>query len=125
LGLWSCTSEDLAGYLQSVYRRRRSESNVTQHMSAVSHFYRMKGLASPSHGEPVKMFMRGLKRASLEARVEVKRAKPMTREVLHRLNVYLEQPGRTLREWRTIWRINVMFVLMLRWDDLCRLQVII
>jgi len=111
----------LVGFLQSVHQRSRSLSNVTQCMSAVAYYYRLRGLPSPSDNSLVGMYLRGVKRKSLEN--QPKRAVPMTRQILARLNAYLYSGDRSLRIWRTIWRINLMFRCLLRWDDVYRLKV--
>jgi len=67
------------------------------------------------------MFMKGIKRQAL-ANLP-KRAKPMSLAVLFRLNAFLYTEDRTLRIWRTIWRINLMYRALLRWDGVVRLQV--
>lgn len=69
------------------------------------------------------MFMRAIKRARLILDPAVKRAKPLTRDILDKLNIYLAAGGCTYREWRTIWRVNIMFHCLLCFDDVCRLQV--
>jgi len=79
LGVWTCSSEDLIGFLQSVYDRTLSFSSCYQHLSAVAHYYRLRGLVSPSSGPVVRMYMRGLKRKSLADLASVKRAKPLSR----------------------------------------------
>jgi hypothetical protein len=71
----------------------------------------------------VTMFMKGLKRRRLTENPHVQRAKPLTKDVLAKLNTYLLEAPRTLRQWRTIWRVNLAFMCLLRWDDVCRLQV--
>lgn len=43
--------------------------------------------------------------------------------VLNRLIDYLRGGDRTLREWRTVWRVAVMWKCLLRWDDIQRLTV--
>jgi hypothetical protein len=65
----------------------------------------------------------GLKRDSLEHRPSVRRAKPMTREILAKINHFILSGSRTLRQWRTAWRVNLAFFCLLRWDDVCRLEV--
>jgi hypothetical protein len=47
----------------------------------------------------------------------------MTKEVLASLIEYLYAEPRSLRVWRTVWRVNLAFYALLRWDDVCRLQV--
>jgi len=81
LGVWSCSPEDLIGFLQSVYDRTLSFSSCYQHLSAVAHYYRLRGLVSPSTGPVVSMYMRGLKRKCLADQASIKRAKPLSRWV--------------------------------------------
>jgi len=86
--------------------------------------------------------MKGIKRRTLDR--QPRRAVPMTVEVLSRLNaflysgsslLYISAPfdlicnfsfligDRSIRVWRTVWRVNVMFRCLLRWDDIHRLRV--
>ncbi len=69
------------------------------------------------------MYMRGLKRLDLHVNSAVRQAKPITQELLSRLNTLVAPTVATLRIWRTVWRVNVAFYCLLRWDDICRLQV--
>lgn len=92
-------------------------------MSTVSYYYRLKGLVSPSTGPAVAMYLRGLKRCHLEDGPGTRRAKPLTKANLKLLNKFLRSGSRSLRYWRTIWRINLCFYCLLRWDDVCRLKV--
>ena len=96
---------------------------VYQRLSSVSYFYRLKGLVSPSTGPSVGMYLKGLKRRQLASGMLVRRARPLTKTQLRLLNEYLTSGDRSLREWRTIWRINLAFYCLLRWDDVCRLKV--
>jgi len=123
LGIWSCTPSDLLGYLNSVYRRNRSVSSAYQNLSSIAYFYRLRGLVSPTVDPIVTMFMKSLKRRALENNPGVRRARPMTKDILTTLNTFLFSAYRTLRQWRTIWRINLAFYCLLRWDDVCRLKV--
>jgi len=90
-------------------------------MSAIAHYYRLKSLASPTDSPLVTMYLKAVKRQHLSN--QPKRAVPMTLQVLFRLNAYLYSDDRSLRIWRTIWRINLMFRCLLRWDDVYRLKV--
>jgi len=86
----------------------------------MTHFtFSLHGKASISEHTSVTMFMKGIKRRNLN--VEVKRAKPMTPDVLAKLRSLLKNP--TLVIWRTVWRLHVEFELMLRFDDVKRLKV--
>jgi hypothetical protein len=69
------------------------------------------------------MYMKGLKREKLTLAAPVKRAKPMTTEILGKLIDYLRAAPRGLRIWRTVWRMNLAFYCLLRWDDVQRLEV--
>jgi hypothetical protein len=89
VSVWGASPEDLISYLQGVYSRCHSVSTVYQHLSSVSYFYRLKGLESPSNNPLVAMYMKGLKREKLTVSAPVKRAKPMTSEILGRLIDYL------------------------------------
>lgn len=64
----------------------------------------------------------GLKRRDLTR--TVRRAKPLTSEVLTNLRTLLE-PGKNpnLVTWRTVWRAHMEFGLILRFDDVKRLKV--
>jgi hypothetical protein len=92
-------------------------------MSSVSYFYRLKGLPSPSDNPFVSMYIKGLKRERLTLSAPVKRAKPMTTAILHQMIAHLNAEERGLRVWRTVWRANLAFYCLLRWDDVMRLQV--
>ena len=121
--LWAASTDDLLAFLQSEYTKSSSGAVVYQRMSSVSYFYRLKGLESPSHNPLVQMYLKGLKRRQLHLGGPVHRAKPLTKDQLAQLNDYLISGERSLREWRTIWRINLAFYCLLRWDDVCRLLV--
>jgi hypothetical protein len=70
------------------------------------------------------MFMRGLKRKSITDNPPVQRAKILTKEDLCRVNDFLlSRENPSLRQWRTVWRMNLAFMCLLRWDDVCRLRV--
>lgn len=123
IGLWNATSEDLLAFLQSEYSKNPSLAVVYQRMSTVSYFYRLRGLVSPSTGPTVAMYLRGLKRRLLESGTDTRRAKPLLKDDLKLLNDHLHSESRSLRTWRTVWRINLAFYCLLRWDDVCRLKV--
>lgn len=112
-------------YLQRCYDETHSVPVVYQRLSSVSYFYRLKGLVSPSFSASVQMYMKGLRRCQLERSAQVRRAKPLTKSVLHQLNQYLQAGPRTLRDWRTVWRINLAFYGLLCWDDVMRLKVLV
>jgi hypothetical protein len=59
----------------------------------------------------------------LETGPETRVARPMTRDILAKINDFILAAPRTLRQWRTAWRVNLAFFCLLRWDDVCRLQV--
>ncbi len=69
LGSWSSGAADVIAYLQTVYDRNQSISSVYQHLSVISYFHRLRGLATPTLDPMVPMFMRGLKRKNLESSV--------------------------------------------------------
>ena len=110
-------------FLQRCYDETHSVSAVYLRLSSVSYFYRLKGLVSPSSSPSVLMYLKGLKRRHIEVSAPVRRAKPLTKDLLHRLTSYLLARQGTLREWRTVWRINLAFSCLLRWDDVMRLKV--
>lgn len=110
-------------FLQHCYDETQSLPVVYQRLSSFSYFYRLKGLASPSAHPSVLMYMKGLKRCQAEKNSQVRRAKPLTKIVLRQMNEYLWSGSRTLREWRTVWRVNLAFYGLLRWDDVKRLKV--
>jgi hypothetical protein len=141
LGKWTAGLTDLTAFLQSVYDRNGSLSSAYQHLSSVAYFYRLKCLPSPSDDPFVTMFMKGsylknyldgycellvlgLKRQSLERGTETCVAKPMTRDILSKINDFILSGSRSLRQWRTAWRINLAFFCLLRWDDVSRLKVL-
>ena len=111
-------------FLQNCYEQTHSLPVVYSRLSAVSYFYRLKGLVSPSANCSVQMYLKGLKRRQVELHTQVRRAKPLTKTHLRLLNEYLWAHERSLREWRTIWRINLAFYSLLRWDDVMRLKVL-
>ncbi len=121
--MWGASTDDLLAFLQSEYSKSSSVAVVYQRMSSVSYFYRLKGLESPSNNPLVQMYLKGLKRRQLDIGGPVHRAKPLTKGQLSQLNGYLLSGERSLREWRTILRINLAFYCLLRWDDVCRLLV--
>jgi len=96
-------------------------SRLYVHLSAISHFYRSKGLDSPCDNSRVKMMMRGIKRQeSLD--VPVRRVKPLTVQILSEALTLLTDDS--LVTWRTVWRMHITFFCFLRFDDLKRLKVI-
>ncbi len=62
MDLWRCNKDDLVAYLQKIYNDTASVSTVYQNLSAVSYFYRLKGLESPCASAFIAMYMKGLKR---------------------------------------------------------------
>ncbi len=125
MGVWNSTPNDLVTYLQGIYRDNKSVSSVYQNLSSIAYFYKLKGLESPSNGHFVSMYMKGLKRQHLTLSAPVARAKPITIDHLKALIDHLaDAPRPGLRIWRTVWRMNVAFYCMLRWDDVCRLKVL-
>ncbi len=95
-------------------------SRVYTHLSAISFHYRKFGKTSPCDEVRVKMFMRGLKRK--DSKQPVRRAMPLTLEILEKALDYLETDD-SLTAWRTVWRMIVSFSCFLRYDDLRRLTV--
>ncbi len=85
--------------------------------------YRLKRLPSPTLEPIVGMYIRGLKREETLRARPPRQSKPMTKEVLALMIQYLYEKPRSLRVWRTVWRVNVAFYALLRWDDICRLNV--
>lgn len=125
LKCWLASPEDVLGYLHSLSRRLRgcTQATVYLHLSAIAYFYRLKQLPSPTLSPIVTMFMKSLKRRELQACKRPKQASPMTREILRQLNSLVRKPRCSLRIWRNVWRINVAFYGLLRWDDVRRLKV--
>jgi hypothetical protein len=119
--MWTAAPSDVIGYLQSIYSCRNSLSAVHQHLVAIAYNYRLRSLPSPSADPLVAMFMRDLKRRGIST--QVRQAKPMTKDLLKKLNDYILSGPRTLRQWRSVWRINLAFMCLLRWDDVRRLRV--
>lgn len=64
-----------------------------------------------------------MKRKEVKAKAKPRQAKPITKEILTKLIDYLNAGSQNLRVWRTVWRINLAFYGLLRWDDVCRLKV--
>jgi len=87
LGVWACTPQDLVGFLQHLYDLTRSMNSVQQSLSSIAHHYRVRGIPSPSEHTVVTLFMKGIKRRTLDR--QPRRAVPMTVAVLSRLNAYL------------------------------------
>ncbi len=123
LKCWKATSDDILGYLETFRARQCSTSTIHQHLSAIAYMYRLKSLPSPTLEPVVSMYIRGLKREEVTRGKKHRQAKPMTKEILSSLIRYLYEKPRPLRVWRTVWRVNVAFYALLRWDDICRLQV--
>lgn len=95
-------------------------SRVYCHLSAISHWYKLKGKPILSDHPKVKMYMKGLKRVNARDRT-VKRAKPINIQILNEAVEFLETKPDCLKTWRTVWRMHVSFFCFLRWDDLRRL----
>jgi hypothetical protein len=93
------------------------------HTSAIAYKYRLKRLASPTNDPLVGMYLKGLRRGEKNAQKKSKQAKPVTQDLLRRLNDFIYRGEPSLRMWRSVWRINVAFYCLLRWDDLKRLKV--
>ncbi len=122
---WLATSHDIIGYLE-LFRQSCpgcKQSTVYQHLSAISFFFRLQNRENPCTSSVVSMYMRGLKRYDLLCQPGTRQAKPITKELLSRMNAYLTANPPTLRIWRTVWRVNLSFYALLRWDDVCRLKV--
>ncbi len=110
--------EDLVTFLEKIYDQTRSAWTVRRHVSSVAYFYAVHGEASPTGSPVVDRFVRRIRDPS------VPKVRPLTREILHRLNRYLyDGQNKTLRQWRNIWRINVAFRARLRWEEICCLKV--
>ncbi len=123
LKCWRATSDDVIGYLDTFRAREISSSTIQQHLSAIAYMYRLKRLPSPTMDPIVGMYVRGLKRNEVAQGKPRRQAKPITKDVLNTLIEYLYSGTRSLRIWRTVWRVNVAFYALLRWDDICRLRV--
>jgi hypothetical protein len=95
-------------------------SRVYSFLSAISFFYRRKGLTSPCDDVRVKMFMKGLKREASSQ--PVKKALPLTLEILEKAVLSLDTDDSLVR-WRTVWRMVITFSCFMRFDDLIRLKV--
>ncbi len=95
-------------------------SRLYTHLSSISYFHRRSGKVSPCDEPIVKMFMKGLKR--VDSLKPVKRAKPLTVEILQKLVNLLDRDN-SLVTWRTVWRSLIGFSCFLRWDDVSRLKV--
>ncbi len=112
------TPSNLIAYLAYVSKKHSgSVSTAYTHISAIAYHYRVAGLPSITENISVSLYMKGLKRRNLN--VPVKRAKPMTPEILKDLRGLLEKTP-TLVNWRTIWRAHMEFGLLLRFDDIKR-----
>jgi len=124
LDQWTQSPDDLLGFLQGVYTQSSSLSNVYQQLSSVAYHFRLCGLPSPSEAPLISMYMRALKRRHLTRPQGVKRAAPLMRPDLDLLGEHLLESPRTLRVWRTVWRVNLMFYCLLRWSDVAPLEVL-
>jgi len=87
LGVWACTAQDLVGFLQHMFNLTKSFNAVQQSLSSVAHHYRVRGIPSPTEHSVVTLFMKGIRRRTLDR--QPRRALPMTVEVLSRLNAFL------------------------------------
>jgi len=96
-------------------------SRLYVHLSAISHFYRARGLESPCDNSRVKMMMKGIKRQESQE-IPIKRVKPLTVKILSESLALLTD--NSLVAWRTVWRMHICFFCFLRFDDLKRLKVI-
>ncbi len=119
------SSHDIVGYLSSLEQRQCSYSSVYTHLSSISYHFRLEDLPSPTSGPLVSMYLKGLKRKNVEKRLVTRRAKPLTKEILKKMIdlLYSREKEHSLRVWRTVWRVNLAFYALLRWDDVCRLRV--
>lgn len=122
---WLATPDDVIGYLYHVGRhhRRCKQATVYQHLAAIAYFYRLKKLPSPTLDPLVTMFMKGVKRKELQSGKRVKQARPLTLDILRQLHKFVTAKSRSLRIWRTVWRVSCAFYGLLRWDDIHRLKV--
>jgi hypothetical protein len=116
-------ADDLIGFLESPANSKLSVSRLYQYSSAIAFFYRLNGQPSPTNDPLVSMYLKGRLRKEKEKGKTCKRAKPMTQAILRKLNRYVYDQTPSLRVWRTVWRVNVAFYGLLRWDDLRRLKV--
>lgn len=123
LDCWTTAPDDLLGFLQGIYTRCASLSNVYQHLSSVAYHFRLHGHPSPSEAPLISMYMRALKRCHVSRPQGVKRAQPLMLPDLDILGGYLHARPRSLRIWRTIWRVHLMFYCLLRWSDVATLEV--
>ncbi len=122
---WLATSNDIIGFLEGIRQSNSSckQTTIYQHLSALSFYYKLQRKENPCAAPIVSMYMRGLKRYDIHIHPTVRQAKPITKDILNRLNVLLAGSSASLRIWRTVWRINAAFYTLLRWDDISRLQV--
>ena len=98
-----------------------SVSSAYTHLSCVAYHYRIAGKPSITESVSVSLYMKGLKRRNLQ--VPVKRATPMTPEILADLRKLLDKKQNSLVIWRTVWRVHIQFGLLLRFDDIRRFVV--
>lgn len=119
---WQGTPKDLLAFLHNCYKTLSSLPGVYIALNAVRYFYRLKGVAQISVGPLLKMFLKGLKRCHFEVATGTK---PLTKTILDQLNDYLcDRQTPLLREFRTIWRINLAFYGVLHWKQVMGLKVL-
>ena len=87
-------------------------STAYTHISAIAFKYRSAGKISPTDDNRVSMFVKGVKRRNQGRKI--RRAKPMTLEVLAAMRKVLQDKP-NLVKWRTVWRAHLEFFLMLRY----------
>jgi hypothetical protein len=100
---------------------RAGLSRVYAYLSCISYRHRKLGLTSPCDDIRVRMFMKGLKRSL--SKKQVKRALPLTMEILEKAVQHLENDD-SIIVWRTVWRMVITFSCFLKWDDISKLKVI-
>ncbi len=116
----SVNPEHVIAYLVHVSKLHSpSVATAYTHLSAIAYHYRVAGKPSITENISVSLYMKGLKRRNVNK--PVKRAKPMTPDVLRDMRKLLEDERKpTIVIWRTVLRAHLEFGLLLRFDDIKR-----
>ena len=100
------------------YRANQSQSvSMTEKLhAAVAYEHKLRFLPSPTENASIKLIMRAVRRKFTKPRSPVQ---PLNLKHLLKLNKYVCEGGsrRNLVDWRTVWRMNMLYYTMSRfWE---------
>ena len=110
---------EVANFLASLATSSKSVAKVTVAAAAISDWHKRHFVPSPTQHESVRLLLDAVKRQY--SKPVVRRA-PITPQVLHAVNESLNNKEISLSRWRTVWRVNIAFYGMLRWDEVSKLR---